>query len=107
MQHEDIDLSRFAIMYFVPKFHLPAHGTKCQVQYSFNYTHGVGQTHGETMEQEWAYINLTALSTREMGPGVRHSVLDDSWGGWNWKKVIGLGGYNRYLLLPLSHSNHF
>jgi hypothetical protein len=59
---------------------------KCQVRYSFNYTHGVGRTHGETVEQEWAYINLAALSTREMGPGARHSALDDSWGGWNWKK---------------------
>lgn len=43
------------------------------------------------MEQEWAYINLAALSTREMGPGARHSALDDSWGGWNWRKLLGLG----------------
>ena len=75
----------------MPKFHLPAHGPKCQVQYSFNYTHGVGRTHGETVEQEWAYINLTTLSTREMGPGARHAALDDSWGGWNWRKILGLG----------------
>jgi hypothetical protein len=26
-----------------------------------------------------------------MGPGARHSALDDSWGGWNWKKILGLG----------------
>lgn len=78
----------------MPKFHLPAHGPKCQVQYSFNYTQGVGRTHGETVEQEWAYINLAALSTREMGPGARHSALDDSWGGWNWRKVLGLGEHN-------------
>ena len=78
-------------MYLVPKFHLSAHGPKCHVRYSFNYTPGVGRTHGETVEQEWAYINLAALSTREMGPGARHSALDDSWGGWNWKKVLGLG----------------
>ena len=78
-------------MYLIPKFHLPAHGAKCQTQYSFNYTHGVGRTHGETVEQEWAYINLAALSTREMGPGARHAALDDSWGGWNWKKILGLG----------------
>ena len=89
--HEDINLSRFSITHLVPKFHLPAHGSKCQVQYSFNYTHGVGRTHGETVEQEWSYINLAALSTREMGPGARHSALDDSWGGWNWRKVLGLG----------------
>jgi len=54
----------------------------------------VGRTHGETVEQEWAYINLAALSTREMGPGARHTALDDSWGGWNWKKVLGLGAHH-------------
>jgi len=90
-RHEDVDLSKFTITYLVPKFHLPAHGTKCHTQYSFNYTRGVGRTHGETVEQEWAYINLAALSTREMGPGARHSALDDSWGGWNWKKLLGFG----------------
>ena len=47
----------------VPKFHLPARGSNCQVQYSFNYIPGVGRTHSETVEQEWAYINLAALST--------------------------------------------
>jgi hypothetical protein len=26
-----------------------------------------------------------------MGPGARHTALDDSWGGWNWKKILGLG----------------
>lgn len=81
-------------MHVVPKFHLPTHGPKCQVQYSFNYTQGVGRTHGETVEQEWAYINLAALSTQEMGPGARHSALDDSWGGWNWRKVLGLGEHS-------------
>lgn len=89
--YEDVDLSKFSITYLVPKFHLPAHGPPCRVKYSFNYTRGVGRTHGETVEQEWAYINLAALATREMGPGARHSALDDSWGGWNWKKVLGFG----------------
>ena len=103
--HEDVDLSKFSIAYFVPKFHLPAHGSKCHVRYSFNYARGVGRTHGETVEQEWAYINLAALSTREMGPGARHSALDDSWGGWNWKKVLGLSKFltSRNGLLVSSH----
>ena len=86
----------------MPKFHLPAHGPTCQVRYSFNYTHGVGRTHGETVEQEWAYINLAALSTREMGPGARHSALDDSWGGWNWRKTLGLGEHNVSFYTPIS-----
>ena len=50
----------------------------------------MGCTHGETVEQEWAYINLAALSTQEMGPGAWHSALNDSWGGWNWRKILGL-----------------
>lgn len=89
--HDNIDLTALSLTHLVPKFHLTAHGAKCQVQYSFNYTRGVGRTHGEKVEQEWAYINLAALSTREMGPGARHSALDDSWGGWNWRKVLALG----------------
>ena len=100
MQHGDVDLTKFSITHLIPKFHLHAHGMKCQVQYSFNYTRGVGRTHGETVEQEWAYINLAALATREMGPGARHSALDDSWGGWNWRKVLGLGIYHHCFLPP-------
>lgn len=96
VSHEDIDLSQFSITHLVPKFHLPTHGPKCQTAYSFNYTPGVGRTHSETVEQEWSYINLTALSTQEMGPGARHSTLDDCWGGWNWKKVLGLGKYDAH-----------
>lgn len=29
--------------------------------------------------------------TREMGPGARHAMLDDHWGGWNWMKLVTLG----------------
>jgi len=56
------------------------------------------------VEQEWAYINLAALSTREMGPGARHSALDDSWGGWNWRKVLGLGKSGDFSCAYLSYS---
>ena len=105
--HEDVDLGSLSLTYLVPKFHLPAHGIKCQAQYSFNYTRGVGRTHGETVEQEWAYINLAALSTREMGPGARHSALDDSWGGWNWKKTLGLGERGDILWLRMVLTYHW
>lgn len=102
--HEDVDLSNFSVTSLVPKFHLPAHGSACQVRYSFNYTPGVGRTHGETVEQEWAYINLAALSTREMGPGARHAALDDSWGGWNWRKTLGLGEHDVFSYAPINRS---
>jgi hypothetical protein len=63
MQHKDIDLLKFTITHLVPKFHLPAHGATCRTKYLFNYTRGIGRTHRETVEQEWAYINLAALFT--------------------------------------------
>ena len=89
--HPDLNIDDFQFSYLIPKFHLPGHGTSCQTEYSFNFSKGVGRTHGETIEQEWAHINLTALSTREMGPGARHLTLDDSWGWWNWRKILGMG----------------
>ena len=89
--HPYLDIDSFRFTYLIPKFHLPGHGTSCQTEYSFNFTKGVGRTHGETVEQEWAHINLAALSTREMGPGARHLTLDDSWNWWNWRKILGMG----------------
>lgn len=81
------------IVFLIPKFHLPAHGSSCRTKYSFNFNRFVGRTHGETVEQEWSHINGAVLMTREMGPGARHASLDDHWGGWNWAKVLLLGKY--------------
>ena len=72
---------RFTLEYFIPKFHLPAHGSSCHTRYSFNYWPGVGRTHGENIESGWAHTNPAAISTREMGAGARHSALDGHWGG--------------------------
>ena len=38
------------LVYVVPKFHLPAHVYKCQVDYSLNLVPGVGRTNGEVPE---------------------------------------------------------
>ena len=89
--HPDLNIGRFQISYYVPKFHLPGHGAPCQTDYSFNYAKGVGRTHGETIEQGWSNTNLAALATREMGPGARHLALDDTWSAWNWKKILNMG----------------
>jgi hypothetical protein len=32
-----------------------------------------------------------------MGPGARHLALDDSWGWWNWRKIMGMGAINKPL----------
>ena len=86
-----ISEDKFSLEYFIPKFHLPAHGSSCHTKYSFNYRPGVGRTHGENIESGWAHTNPAAVATREMGAGARHSALDGHWGGWNWRKVIGFG----------------
>ncbi|TDL13533.1 hypothetical protein BD410DRAFT_735251, partial [Rickenella mellea] len=80
-----------AIYFAIPKFHLPAHGSSCHSKFSLNFRRGVGRTDGEGVERDWAHINAVATSTREMGPGSRHSTLDDHWGAWNWRKVTLLG----------------
>lgn len=79
------------INFFVPKFHLPAHIEKCQTTFSFNFKRGIGRMDGEAPERGWANINPVASSTKEMGPGARRDTLDDFFGDWNWKKVVGLG----------------
>ncbi|KAG1725918.1 hypothetical protein EDB19DRAFT_1897703 [Suillus lakei] len=79
------------IHFFVPKFHLPAHISKCQTIFSFNFTRFVGHTDGEAPERGWSNINPVASSTKAMGPGCHRDTLDDHFGDWNWKKVVGLG----------------
>ena len=79
--------------YLVPKFHLPAHITKCQEEFSFNFEPGVGRTDGESPERGWAAANAVANSTKEMGPGSRRDTLDDHFGDYNWKKIIHLCVY--------------
>ncbi|KAF8133031.1 hypothetical protein EV363DRAFT_1397923 [Boletus edulis] len=87
--HADYTSKR--ITFVVPKFHLNAHKTSCQVAYSLNLLPGVGRTDGEGVERGWANINPAASSTKQMGPGSWRDTLDDYFGDWNWKKVIGLG----------------
>ncbi|EIN05219.1 hypothetical protein PUNSTDRAFT_75000 [Punctularia strigosozonata HHB-11173 SS5] len=78
---------------FIPKFHLPGHGETCQDDFSFNVNSGVGQSHGETIEQIWAYLGISGTSTSEMGPGNRHLVLEDMMGAQNHRKVVNLGNH--------------
>lgn len=75
----------------IPKFHLPAHVTACQVRFSLNWLPRVGRTDGEGPERLWSLFNGLALSTREMGPGSRRDTLDDCFGDHNWAKITGFG----------------
>lgn len=86
-------VNQLCVTYLVPKFHLYAHQTDCQINYSFNLTPGVGRTDGESPERGWAAMNPVASSTKEMGPGSRRDTLDDHFGDYNWRKVISLREY--------------
>lgn len=79
------------LKYLIPKFHLPGHGLACQSLFSFNLTRGVGRTDGEGIERLWSTTNGCAGSTKEMGPGARHDTLDDHFGDWNWRLLVGMG----------------
>lgn len=85
--------SDLSVRYLVPKFHLYAHRTDCQINYSFNLTPHVGRTDGESPERGWAAMNPVASSTKEMGPGSRRDTLDDHFGDYNWRKVTSLREY--------------
>ncbi|KAG1812886.1 uncharacterized protein BJ212DRAFT_1448064 [Suillus subaureus] len=81
------------IWFFIPKFHLPAHIKKCQTMFSFNFMCFMGHMDGEAPKHGWSNINLVASSTKAMGPGCHRDTLDNHFGDWNWKKVIGLGAH--------------
>ncbi|KAJ6499732.1 hypothetical protein C8R47DRAFT_1175589 [Mycena vitilis] len=79
-------LMRFAI----PKMHIHSHTLLCQLLYSLNLILGSAEVEGEAIERAWSGIGAVATSTRDMGPGARHDVLDCQFSYWNWQKLVGL-----------------
>ena len=88
----------------VPKFHLPGHGTKCQVKFNLGYMKWAGRTDGERIEAGWARSTSMATWTRESGPNSRRNILDDHWNASNWQKLIGLGELTQFIDLSSSSS---
>lgn len=87
----------FVLRYVIPKFHISAHGPKCQTIFSFNFLPFMARTDGENIERGWAWMNPVSLSTQEMGPGARHDTLDCQWSAWNWRIITRLGmSSNKY-----------
>ena len=80
-----------ALLFFIPKFHIYAHGAKCQYKFSFNFQRWSARTDGEDPERFWSHINPASLSTREMSPGARFDALDSHAAHWNWRKIAKLG----------------
>lgn len=83
-----IDFERVEVRAAVPSFHIRAHGADCQQLFSLAFMLWVGHTIGEEIETGWAHMNQVGTSVMEMGPGHRHEVLNDHWGGWNFQKII-------------------
>ncbi|KAJ7611265.1 hypothetical protein FB45DRAFT_1119943 [Roridomyces roridus] len=74
----------------VPNFHLPPHKKPCHGPFSFHWMWGAGMTHGEGVEQNWAFSNGAAASTRLMGPGSRHATLEDIFGFHNYDRTLAM-----------------
>lgn len=75
----------------VPKMHILAHTDDCQYRFSFDFTDGCGQTHGETAEHPWSETNQASGSTKDMNAGNRHETLDDMHHAWNTRKIRLMG----------------
>ncbi|KAJ7795078.1 hypothetical protein B0H14DRAFT_3496404 [Mycena olivaceomarginata] len=78
------------LLWKVPNFHLPPHKDKCHGPYSFHFMWGARMTHGEGVEQNWAFSNGAAASTRLMGPGARQATLEDVFGFHNYDRVLAM-----------------
>lgn len=83
---EDVDISPV-----IPKFHEPAHQDEDHKQFSCNLVPGMGASDCEVPEQFWGPHNPLGNSTKTMGPGSRHDILDDHFGFWNWLKYHSMG----------------
>ncbi|KAF8197633.1 hypothetical protein K438DRAFT_1759774 [Mycena galopus ATCC 62051] len=49
---------------------------------------GAGMMHAETVEQNWEFKNGAAASTKMMGVGTRHTMLEDLFGFHNWCHLV-------------------
>ncbi|KAJ7315615.1 hypothetical protein DFH08DRAFT_820537 [Mycena albidolilacea] len=78
------------ICFVIPKMHIKGHGPGCGTLFSLNLKPGSGQTDGEGIKRPWSNIGGIAASTRIMGPGACHDMIDDHWSYWNWQKLVSL-----------------
>ncbi|KAJ8457732.1 hypothetical protein ONZ45_g18198 [Pleurotus djamor] len=77
--------------FVVPKFHLYAHGSKCQAAFSLSYIPWSAETDGEDPERWWSHVNPVSMSTKIMGAGSRVDTIDDHAASWNWRKIVNMG----------------
>lgn len=89
----EIDANTRTVAFVIPKFHLSAYKESCHTCFSYNYTKHISRTDGDGVEHGWAAVNGFSGSTKEMGPGSRRDILDDTFGDYNWCKVTALRMY--------------
>ncbi|KAF7299238.1 CxC2 domain-containing protein [Mycena indigotica] len=85
------ELDRIRLQYGLPVWHAEAHDPKCRIQFALRYLLGVGKTDGESTERLWSLLNPASWSTKEMGEGARHDVLEDKINLINFEKNRSMG----------------
>jgi hypothetical protein len=90
-------------IFVILKMDIHGHTLLCQLPFSLNLILGCVQTDGEGIERPWASIDGVATSTRDMGLGSRHGVLDCQWSYWNWQKLVNLSTFLLFYLRSGSH----
>ncbi|KAF7329335.1 CxC2 domain-containing protein [Mycena kentingensis (nom. inval.)] len=85
------DLSKFEMQFVLPVWHAAAHELACQTENSISFAVGVGKTDGEGIERLWSLLNPISWSTKEMGEGARHDVLEDKIDFINFEKNTKIG----------------
>ncbi|KAJ7027466.1 hypothetical protein C8F04DRAFT_965213 [Mycena alexandri] len=83
-----LKIDKANVRWMVPNFHLPPHKKGCHSSFSFHFLWGAGCTHGETVEQNWEFLNGAAASTKLMGPGARLVALEGLLGFHNWRRLV-------------------
>ena len=83
----------------VPKGHEPGHTPSCQARFSFHWLFGSGMCDGEAPERRWSVQNNIAKSTREMGPGYRHDLLNMHNGDFNMQKLFKLSKHSCFFAI--------
>lgn len=95
-------VENMSMLPLIPKLHHEGHKkTEKHKQYSFNFCKGVGHTDGECPECIWSGHNGVANTTKAMGPGSRHDMLDDHFGFWNFEKYVSMGKCCSFSLLKV------
>ncbi|KAJ7433022.1 hypothetical protein B0H11DRAFT_1759384 [Mycena galericulata] len=83
-----LKIDKANVRWMVPNFHLPGHKKGCYSPFSFHWLWGAGRTHGETVEQNWEFLNGIAAATKLMGLGARATALEGLFAFHNWRRLI-------------------